>query len=97
LIEPGFFQTNIKEAMVRNGEPISDYDNVRDIVSQKLDEGFEDGGDPAEVVAAIEKAIANDGKTFRQLVGKDAKTIARLKRWLPESWFLDGTKKQFGL
>ena len=97
LIEPGFFQTNIHNAMVRNPETVSDYDNVREKVSQKLDEGFEGGGDPSEVVSAIEKAIADDGKSLRYLVGKDARTIARLKRWLPEKWFLEGTKKQFGL
>ena len=97
LIEPGFFQTNIGKAMVRNGEPIADYDNVREIVSQKLDEGVESGGDPTEVVATIEKVIEDDGKTFRSLVGKDAKTIARLKHWLSDKWFLEGMKKQFGL
>lgn len=97
LIEPGFFRTKLGDSMVRNANPISDYDSVRELVAGNLDDEFAGGGDPAEVVEAIVKTINEGGRKLRCLVGSDAKTITRLKRWLPEGWFLDGLRKQFGL
>ncbi|MEM9018843.1 MAG: SDR family NAD(P)-dependent oxidoreductase, partial [Verrucomicrobiota bacterium] len=97
LIEPGYFQTEIWNAMIRNETPMPPYDDVREQVMAKLDEGFETGGDPSEVAATIEKVIDRRSVRFRHLVGKDAKTIARLKRLSPQVWFLKGAKKFWGI
>lgn len=97
VVEPGFYRTRLGASMVRETVALSAYDSVRAAVTKKTDTGFAEGADPEEVADAVMAAVADRGRQFRRFVGKEAKTISRLRRWLPESWFLGGLRKNFGL
>lgn len=97
LIEPGFFRTGFKDAMARESEPISDYDSFRGEVEKNVLNGFDEGGEP-EIVADTIVDIATKGTNdLRHLIGKNAKKIVRLKKWLPQKWMMDGIRKTFGI
>jgi len=97
LVEPGFFRTALHEGRIQASESIPDYDPIRSILESKLATSFSEGGDPEEVAQVI-LAIALGKKTgLHHLVGKDAKQVSRLRKWLPEGLFRRGLQRNFGL
>jgi len=97
LVEPGFFRTALHEGRIQASETIPDYDPIRSILESNLATSFSEGGDPEEVAQVI-LAIALGKKTgLHHLVGKDAKQVSRLRKWLPEGLFRRGLRRNFGL
>jgi len=97
-VEPGFFRTGLAESRLRSeADPVADYDPVRGEVLSRLGEGFESGGDPREVARRILELVREEKPPLRNRIGRDAFRVSRLKKWLPESLFLKGMRKQFGL
>lgn len=97
LIEPGFFRTSFQEKMFPAGPAIADYDSVRARIEKKTDAGFAEGGDPERVAEAIVDLANRSDKSMRCQVGADAKKIPRMKKWFPESVFLNGMRRHFEL
>lgn len=97
LVEPGFFRTGLAGSMIPASKRIDDYDRVRESLDTKIKEKFEGGGDPIEVAERIVAIAKDSNPPFRSRVGKDAKQISRLSRWLPDHWFIQGTRRSFGM
>lgn len=97
LIEPGFFRTQLADSMVKNETPLATYDDFREALQRKIANEFATGGDPEEVAAEVLRLATMTNPPFRVRIGKDARKIFRLKRWLPEKWFLEGVRREFGL
>lgn len=97
LVEPGFYRTNFGASLLRNDEPISAYDALRDPLKEKISREFAEGGDPEEVAQVVLDLAEHSDPPFRVRVGKDAKKFAGLKKWLPQKWFLQGLQREFGL
>jgi NAD(P)-dependent dehydrogenase (short-subunit alcohol dehydrogenase family) len=97
LIEPGFFRTELHANDSRTGSPISDYDQMRRTLQKAIKQKLENGGDPAEVAQLIVRVAEEHSPALRYRVGNDARWVPRLKQWLPESWFMRGVRRNFGL
>lgn len=97
LIEPGFFRTGLADSMLANETPLAAYDDLREGLKEKIAEGFAAGGDPEEVATEVLRIATMPHPPFRRRIGKDAKKVSGLKQWLPEKWFLEGVRREFGL
>ncbi|MEX2578010.1 MAG: SDR family NAD(P)-dependent oxidoreductase [Verrucomicrobiales bacterium] len=97
MVEPGFFRTGFRNAMIPPGPPIDDYDAIRPIVESKIEEGFSAAGDPEIVADAILSIARRGGEKMRHRIGEDAKRISRMKKWIPERLFMSGMLRNFGL
>ncbi|HEY6287495.1 MAG TPA: oxidoreductase [Ktedonobacteraceae bacterium] len=84
LVEPAFVKTHIVSQQPTN--PITAYTPGRQAAMQVLSTSVESGMEPGAVARVILRA-ATTRPRLRYLVGRDAKVLMLLKRFLPESLF----------
>ena len=97
LTEAGFLNTpmmNHRQIAVRR---LAEYDPWRERALNAI-RGHEEKGPDAEVVAETLLAIVSS-KTprLRYLIGRQAKTVARLRRFLPAGMYEYGVRRMFSI
>jgi NAD(P)-dependent dehydrogenase (short-subunit alcohol dehydrogenase family) len=97
LIEPGFTMSNIARNMPEPDAPIDVYaagrNNILDIFSAALAKG----ADPETVADAVLIAASAQVPKIRYAVGREAATLAKLRRFLPTAMFDRSLRSQFRL
>ncbi|HEX3275707.1 MAG TPA: SDR family NAD(P)-dependent oxidoreductase [Gemmatimonadales bacterium] len=96
-VEPGFLRTPMTSHRQAPAATMGDYDRwrARAFAAIAAAEAAGPGGEAvAEVIAAI---AASPRPRLRYLVGRQAQLIGRLKRFLPEAAFEQGTRRTFKL
>lgn len=96
-IEPGFLNTPMKTHRRSTAERIPDYDvtrtNALDAVAEQ-----EARGPGSELIAqTVLEIVRSERPRLRYLVGGQARTVARLQRFLPAGMFEKGVRGNFRL
>jgi NAD(P)-dependent dehydrogenase (short-subunit alcohol dehydrogenase family) len=93
LVEPGFIKTNLLRNTQYGTDRISDYDLWRQRASEARRQYEEKAPEPTLVAECVLHVIESKSPRLRYTVGKDASRAFRLRRFLPESLFEQGTRR----
>jgi len=96
IIQPGFFRTNLGNSRTKSRHAIDDYREARERAVHKLEEYFQQGGDPLVVAKTIKKVIESDSPNLRYLVGSEKRYVT-LKKILPSSMLENQLRKRWRL
>lgn len=97
LVEPGFMATRIGEHMPRPDEPLPAYDAGRRAVGGVFAEALAKAPSPEAVAEAILGAARARRPRLRVTVGREAGTLAALRRLAPAALFDRSVRRQFRL
>ncbi len=97
LIEPGFFRTNLHQALSHYDQTIPDYDHMREAIERFIARAIARGGDPDKVARLVVQVARSKRPKLHYRVGRDAVILPKLKALLPEKWFEDGMRKNLNL
>jgi NAD(P)-dependent dehydrogenase (short-subunit alcohol dehydrogenase family) len=97
LVEPGFMRTNIRENGMSAGNSVDVYAFARLRAGEQIAARVSAGDDPSIVADVVFEAATAAKPRLRYPVGKGAGLLSRLRRFLPESMFDSGLRKEFGL
>jgi NAD(P)-dependent dehydrogenase (short-subunit alcohol dehydrogenase family) len=97
LIEPGYFKTNLNQAMLQPTAVSSDYDNVRDVIISSVHQAIAQGDNPNKIARAIVRIASSSSPRLRYRVGYEAQWLPRLKAILPDKLFRFGARKRLNL
>jgi NAD(P)-dependent dehydrogenase (short-subunit alcohol dehydrogenase family) len=97
LTEAGFLNTPMTKHRQIAGRRLAEYDSWRERALDAI-RGHEEKGPAAEAVAAMLLAILSS-KTprLRYLIGRQAKTVTRLRRFLPAGTYEYGVRRTFSI
>lgn len=95
LIEPGFIKTNINANTLEPDTKLPVYDAARKNLAEIFETEFAKAPGPQLVADAVLAAIQNKQPRVRYPVGKDAKLLTLLRRFMPASTFEKSFRKQF--
>ncbi len=87
VIRPGFFGTNIGRNMHYGEDRVADYDPWREPTLQSYRESLQRGADPVPVARCVLRIIRSRNPSLYYAVGKDARGVSFLRRWLPHATF----------
>ena len=96
VIEPGFFKTNLGAARKVGKYPIRDYDELRQRATAKLDDDFENGGDPRVVGETVLRIVMSRNPKLEYAVGGE-KRYKTLKHLMPQSIIENGVRRHWKL
>jgi short-subunit dehydrogenase len=97
LTEPGFLKTPMMNNRQIVADPTKEYDPWRQRALNAV-RAFEEKAPGPELVAeTLLEIIENDRPRLRYVIGQQAKSITRLRRFLPEGVFEQGTRRNFWL
>jgi len=96
VVYPGFFRTNILEAVRLPDKPLDEYRQMRESVLFVRSEDLRSGDDPKMVAETILRIIRAKSPKFSYVVGK-GKNALMVKRILPRSAFESMLMRRFGL
>jgi NAD(P)-dependent dehydrogenase (short-subunit alcohol dehydrogenase family) len=97
LIEPGFIRTSIGNHSLEPDAKLPVYDAARKNIAEVFGTELAKAPGPQLVADAVLAAIQNKNPRIRYPVGKDAKLLALMRRFMPASAFEKGFRKQFRL
>ena len=97
VVEPGFTRTNIDRNAQLASQPLVAYAVERHQVVDAVRQNNANGKDPAEVASVVLEALTSRTPRLRYLVGREARFIAWLRKFAPDSLFDKGLRKQFKL
>lgn len=97
LVEPGFIKTDLAANRQYAANRIGDYDPWRQRAFNAMHQYEENAPQPTLVAECVLRIIESKSPKLRYKVGKDAASITRLRRFLPESWYEQGTRDHFHL
>lgn len=96
-IEPGFLNTAMKAHRQRTAERIADYDAMRENALDAV-AAQEERAPGAELVARmVLEVVRSERPRLRYLVGGQARSVARLRRFLPAGMFEQGLRRNYRL
>jgi NAD(P)-dependent dehydrogenase (short-subunit alcohol dehydrogenase family) len=96
-VEPGFLKTAMAEHRQSAAERLDAYAPWRERAMEAI-RGHERNGPGAELVArAIGDIVASRNPRLRYRVGREARLVSGLRRFLPEAAFEKGARKNFRL
>jgi NAD(P)-dependent dehydrogenase (short-subunit alcohol dehydrogenase family) len=98
LVEPGGFSSNFGENVVfQKSDVITDYVNITKNVSDVMAAAGLKGATPPPdaIVETIYQLATGKKKSFRNVVGKDAKTVLFLRKLMPVKAFLNLLTRKF--
>lgn len=98
LVEPGGFSSSFgKNTVFSKSDLIHDYDTITQNVANAMAAAAKSGAlpGPDAIVSRIYELAIGKKKSFRNVVGKDAKILLILRRILPIRSFLDMLTKRF--
>src|SRR5437660_10229800 len=93
VIEPGFTRTSIGQKGQLAGQPLVAYAVERHQVVDAVRQNNANGKDPAEVASVVLEALTSRTPRLRYLVGREARFIAWLRKFAPDSLFDKGLRK----
>jgi NAD(P)-dependent dehydrogenase (short-subunit alcohol dehydrogenase family) len=96
-VEPGFLRTPMMSHRQTAARRIPEYDRWRDRAYQAVRSYEETGPGPELVAETILKIVSSKKPRLRYIVGKQAKMVTRLRRFLPEAAFEQGARRTFHL
>ncbi|MEM9955852.1 MAG: SDR family NAD(P)-dependent oxidoreductase [Chloroflexota bacterium] len=95
IIEPSYFKTEIYDRWIfMERDTIPDYDILRERVMQALLEAHESSDDPTKVAQLVTEVATASKPRLRYPIGPGANLFWRLKRYLPEAFFLRGLRSR---
>jgi NAD(P)-dependent dehydrogenase (short-subunit alcohol dehydrogenase family) len=100
LIEPGFIATNFQQnAQLAQAAQSQDspYALFKQASGRRVQRNIYRAAPPERVAETIYRAIAHPTPKLRYAVGRDARLVLPLRRFLPEGFFERILKKQLGL
>lgn len=97
LIEPAYTKTQFDQSSSPADHPLDIYKRNRKQLSEVVESAMKNG-DPAETVAhTIARALSDATPKLRYTSGKQAGRLAQMRRFLPESLFESGFRKNMKL
>lgn len=97
VVEPGFTRTRIFQNAPVVTQPLEIYAQLRNRVTESVDRNITSGGDPGRVASVVLRALTSRSPLARYPVGREARTLGVLRKFLPSGLFERGLRKQFGL
>jgi NAD(P)-dependent dehydrogenase (short-subunit alcohol dehydrogenase family) len=97
LVEPSWMRTRIDSSGAPADQPVADYAAARDRARAGVKASVDAGDDPERVAGAVVEAATAARPRLRYLAGRGASRLARLRRFLPASFFDAGVRKAFRL
>jgi NAD(P)-dependent dehydrogenase (short-subunit alcohol dehydrogenase family) len=97
MIEPGFLKTPMMNHRQVAARRMTEYERWRERALTAI-RAHEDRSDGPEIVAeTLLEIVATDRPHLRYLVGREATSVARLRRFLPSGMFEQGVRRRFSL
>jgi NAD(P)-dependent dehydrogenase (short-subunit alcohol dehydrogenase family) len=97
LIEPGFLKTPMMNNRQVGANRIVEYDPWRQRAFDAV-RAFEEKGPGPELAAeTLLRIISSNTPRLRYLIGQQAKSVARLRRFLPAGMYEQGVRRSFSL
>lgn len=97
LVEPAYTRTSFEENIVRPDQALDIYNSARSGMSGVLRKAIETGDAPEIVAKTVLEAATASAPRRRYAVGKMARRVSLLRRFVPESAFDKSLRKQNGL
>ena len=97
LVEAGFLKTPLREKRQMAAQRMSEYDPWRQRALGAVREYEEKGPGPELVAKSVVRIIESDKPRLRYAIGRQAQLISRLRRFLPEVSFQQGSRRTFHL
>jgi NAD(P)-dependent dehydrogenase (short-subunit alcohol dehydrogenase family) len=97
LTEPAFLKTPMINNRQVAADQIKEYDPWRQRALNAVGAFEEKAPGPELVAEAVLQIIANPRPRLRYVIGQQAKSVTRLRRFLPEGAFEQGTRRNFWL
>jgi short-subunit dehydrogenase len=97
LIEPFFLKTPMMNNRQVAREPIEEYEPWRQRAFNAIRVYEENAPGPELVAETVLKIITSDRPRLRYVTGKQARSIARLRRFLPAGLYEQGVRRNFWL
>jgi short-subunit dehydrogenase len=97
LTEAGFLKTPMMNNRQVAAHRMTEYDPWRQRALNAIRAHEEKAPGPEVVTETILAIIANDAPRLRHLIGQQAKSIARLRRFLPAGMYEQGVRRMFSL
>ncbi len=98
LVEPGFIRTNLLAASEQSAAcSTGAYDPARQAAMESVRSYLEQAPPPEMVAAVVRKIVESSSPRLRYNVGKEARLVVHLRRFVPERVALKIMKKYFRL
>jgi len=97
MVEPGFLKTSMMEHRQVARTQVSDYDRWRRRAFAAISAAEHRGPGPDLVAQTIQHIVESQKPRLRYMTGRQASVVSRLQRWLPESMFENGVRRNFSL
>jgi short-subunit dehydrogenase len=97
LVEPGFLNTPMMHHRQAAAEQIREYDPWRQRAFNAIRAQEEKAPGPELVAETVLEILARDRPRLRYVIGPQAKSITRLRRFLPEGVYERGARDNFWL
>lgn len=97
LVEAGFLKTPLRDKRQLSAERVGDYDSWRRRALDAIREYEEKGPGPELVANTVIRIVESSRPRLRYAVGRQARLISTLRRFLPEAAFEQGTRRTFHL
>jgi NAD(P)-dependent dehydrogenase (short-subunit alcohol dehydrogenase family) len=97
LTEAGFLKTPMMNHRQTAGNRVSEYDRWRQRALAAIRAYEEKGPGPEVVAETLLEIISSSNPRLRYLIGQQAKTVARLRRFLPARMYEQGVRRTFSL
>jgi short-subunit dehydrogenase len=97
LTEAGFLKTPMMNNRQVGANRISEYDPWRQRALEAIRASEEKGPGPELVAETLLEIISSNTPRLRYLIGPQAKSVARLRRFLPAAMYEQGLRRTFSL
>jgi NAD(P)-dependent dehydrogenase (short-subunit alcohol dehydrogenase family) len=97
LVEPGFLNTPMISHRQLAANPLAEYDPWRQRVLNAIRAHEEKGPGPDVVAERLLDIVSSKTPRLRYLVGRQARTVARLQRFLPAGMYESGVRRTFAI
>ena len=97
LTEAGFLQTSMMQHRQRGAHQIADYSPWRERALEAIGAAERKGPGPDVVAATLLTIATSPAPRLRYLIGRQSRTVAQLRKFLPARLFELGARRSFAL
>ena len=97
LTEAGFLRTPMMNHRQVAAHPIAEYNQWRQRALDAIRAHEEKGPGPDAIAETLLQIISSNTPRLRYLIGQQAKTVARLRQFLPAAMYEQGVRRTFAL